>query len=159
MVEKKNPQQPKHQKNQGINMESMAPDTIYAFTFNPIDTRGQAGIGSRMIQKNETETDRVLLEQLDVIKNYLRKMKFCSFEVYPELSKNGRLHVHGFIMVHNILQFYYHDLHLLNQYVYEIDTINEETKDTYDKYVFKQKSIWLPFCEKHGYSYKIESKK
>lgn len=157
MVEKK---PPRNNKCQSIKMESMAPDTLYAFTFSPVDSRTFPNVGSKMTKtKNELVTETVILEQLDLWKEYLRKMKYCNFAVYPELSPTGRLHFHGFIQPRDILLFYYHDLHILNDYSYEIDTIGEgeDNHKKYADYVWKQKSLWVPLLDKHKYKYEISN--
>lgn len=153
MVEKK----PFHKKHQCIKMENAIEGAQYAFTFNPIDARNNATLNKDML-KNEIQAEKTLINHIDVWKQYLKRLRYCSFVVYPELSPDGRLHFHGYITFKNVLMFYYHDLHILNDYSYEIDTIGdtEQDKQKYATYITKQQIFWIALLEKYAMPYEIK---
>jgi CDP-glycerol glycerophosphotransferase (TagB/SpsB family) len=79
------------------------------------------------------------------------------YQMYPELSRTGRLHFHGFIKVNDILNFYLKVVHgKLNakfggkpQYIFEIDTIGNGIDENspaellkWYKYCTKQQPLW-----------------
>lgn len=74
---------------------------------------------------------------------------------YPEISKVGRLHVHGNITFQTplaIAEFY---LQLLNYpFALEIDTM--EDKDIWQQYISKSSHILRPLCQKYKLPYEIQ---
>lgn len=147
-----------HQKQKAPKMEQYIINVIYAITLSPPDRRQLNG--AKMIKGNELETYKTLMENINEDLQYFKKLKYSSLELYPELSPTGRLHYHGYIQIKDILKFTYHDLHLLNQISYEIDTMSEDPCGIYkyEQYVLKQKELWKPFIEYESMEYPIKIK-
>lgn len=145
-----------HAKQKSPKMEQYKLNTIYAVTLSPPDRRTMTG--AKMIKGNELETYKNLMDSINEDIQYFKKLKYCSLELYTELSNNGRLHYHGYIQIKDILKFTYHDLHLLNQISYEIDTMSEDSCGIYkyEQYVLKQKELWKPFIEYESMQYPIK---
>lgn len=113
-------------------------NTLYSITISPPDYR-------------EINTGRC--NSVNVIRDYeqkyiettqlFKRLHHCELELYPELSPTGRLHFHGYIIIKNIFNFFYHDLYLLNKISYEIDTLNDDN-NIYNQYIKKQIHIMEP---------------
>lgn len=145
-----------HTRNKCFKMEDMKLNTCFAVTLSPPDYRNIVGCGSKMIKGNELETTRQLESHLNDNIQYFKKLKYCKLEIYPELSPTGRLHYHGYIEIKDIVKFYYHDLYLLNEISYEIDTIDPETQKTYIEYITKQQRLMEPIIKEYlGFNYPI----
>jgi len=75
------------------------------------------------------------------IKWTLKHIKpYAQYKLYPELSKNGKLHYHGNISFNtnrNIFHFYLHLSDQRKKSAIEIDTISDPEK--WNKYITKQK--------------------
>lgn len=82
----------------------------------------------------------------------------AEFELFPELSKRGRYHVHGKIKFTDVLLFhlvYAHKLYLPKT-SFEVDVIND--KKVWCKYCHKDEKIMKPACERLGLEYPITHK-
>lgn len=136
-----------HQKCKAPKMEVMKINTCYAVTLSPPDRRTITG--AKMCKGNDLETFKTLEMNINEDLQLFKKLKYSKIEVYPELSPTGRLHYHGYIEIHNVLKFYYHDTHILNQISYEIDTISEDPEGIYkyEQYVLKQQQHFKEFLD------------
>jgi len=66
---------------------------------------------------------------------------YAKYNLYIEISKRGRLHMHGTISITDVLGFYMKAIPaLLSQYSLEIDTITD--RKVWDIYCMKQAHIW-----------------
>lgn len=131
-----------HQKCKGLKMETLHKNQCYAVTLSPPDRRSITG--AKMVTGNELQTYKILEMNINEDLQLFKKLKFSSLEIYPELSPTGRLHYHGLIQIHDVLRFMYHDLHILNQISYEIDTLSNDEQSVikYTNYVVKQTTYW-----------------
>jgi len=129
--------------------EVMYTDTLYAFSFNPEDQPTGAGAG---------------VYKLNAIKDFhieiadkFHKLHNCEVEIVPELSRNGRWHYHGTILIKHVIKFFVYDMPKLKLMgTYEIDSIESQTK--WDEYVFKQKHYMQPYMREEGAPYMIRGK-
>lgn len=127
--------------------EHCAINVFYACTLNP---------EIQPIRKGYKETIGAFFDWYSKIENVLLKCNNCQFYLNTEISSNGRLHYHGYILILNIPKFYYYDLLMLkDNFSFEIDTI--ENHITWRTYMDKQKDFMLLFCTNHGISYNIDT--
>lgn len=71
--------------------------------------------------------------------NKLKHLKYCNYDVTFEISKLGKLHLHGKIKINNIQKFYFYDVKkLMESFSFEIDTIDNVEK--WDEYINKNYS-------------------
>lgn len=136
-------------KHQGLKMEDIKLSTCYAVTLSPPDNRG---LVSRRIWNIQTPT-KILEENIDKHVQIFKSLKYCELELNPELSPKGRLHYHGVIIIKDVLNFYYHDLHILNETMsYEIDTLSEDAEGLlkYTSYCVKQRPIFEAYAKATG---------
>lgn len=74
---------------------------------------------------------------------------------YPEISKKGKLHLHGYIVFYTNLSISEFYLQLLNYphhlYIHEINDY-----DAREIYILKSEFIMRPLCEKYNKPYKIK---
>lgn len=130
--------------------EKMSPNIKYAFTLN-VASDGGGNLGERVAN------------YIAFCKKY---MQHCKFIIYPEISKIGRLHYHGYIWFST-----YEDIFLFNMNVMpllatekygdiEIDTIQQEFGNIYWYcYIRKMKHLMKPYMTKNHIMYKISSDK
>lgn len=127
--------------------EEVAIDTLYAFSLSP-----QCGPASNLLGGF----------QLRSFKNYqvelwakLDKLKYCQVNAVHELSRLARWHMHGYIMIDKIIEFYLFDLPILKDIgTFEIDTIADEVK--WETYVYKQMTLLKPFCDANRMEYQYK---
>lgn len=128
--------------------EDMHLHTLYTFTFNP---------------KDQPEKDSTVNGfRLNAFKNWMesrltefRQLRHCEIDLVPESSSKGRYHFHGYIMLTDIMMFFYKDMPKLQLYgVYEIDTISDQA--IWDKYIYKQKHLMEQFCHKMKAEYRLK---
>lgn len=108
-----------------LNMEDISIHSIYTLTINP---------ENKLQCFNSHTRVNDCLKELDHVLFYIKN---C--ELYPELSKTGRLHYHGTIWFNStdeIINFYLNLPHTLKKCTIEIDTISN--KDVWDDYCTKQ---------------------
>lgn len=90
------------------------------------------------------------------------KIHYCDFvNIHVEASSKGRLHLHGWIIVKDVLNFYCQDMPRL-QYIgtYCIKQIfNVEgaphkltSNQVWERYMEKQSSYWKPYFQKYPFS-------
>lgn len=98
-------------------------------------------------------------EQYKIYQQKLNLIRHSKIEIitYPEISRNGRLHLHGtikFLTYLSISEFY---LQFLNYpYSIEIDSIDDNK--IWDEYILKSKHIMKPLCDKYYLDYRIQTK-
>lgn len=108
-------------------LEDFKLNTGYAFTLNPCDRFQYWEIEDRMI--------RVIRK----VRNFLNR-DYIMYKIYPEISKGGRIHFHGYIWCNDALKLYRDAIHELGEFsTYEIDTISNE--DIWEDYITKQCAI------------------
>lgn len=99
--------------------EKFCPRIWYAITLNAKDLEGKT------IEKR-------VFEYLSI----LAKLKYCTYQLWFELSQTGKLHLHGKIKVINktdVAKFFAYDMCVLTtDTAFEIDTIDMETNGKYD---------------------------
>lgn len=121
-----------------LKLEDIDMGVVYAITLNPSDRRMENTLKDMVndIQVQKTIQNNMLEE----IKCFKRYIKHAKLELYPELSRNGRLHFHGYIIIYNPVLFVFRDMKYIEKNIanYEIDTIDPKTADTYNIYVKKQ---------------------
>ncbi len=124
-------------------------DVIYSFTVNPSDA-GQF-FKVNIIHRMRMATEYNLKHLNQILSNY------SDYTLYPEISRHGRIHYHGYIRVNDIFYFHLYSLYRLKEiYMYEIDTISDN--DIWSKYIHKDKSIMKPALEGLGLPYKVNIK-
>lgn len=140
---------PTHQKNKSLKLEDLRTGVRYAVTLSPPECRDKDTARSNTVRTFDDFKAKYI-----ELKLFIGKLHSCKLELYPELSPTGRLHYHGFLQIKNIFTFMWHDLYLLNQIVYEIDTIKDE--DIWILYVSKQAHIMKPALDMFEEPYPME---
>lgn len=111
-----------------IEAEKIEVGTKYAFTISPQKDFGLVGID-------------YYTKAMGYMAMKINKLSNCDIFIYPELSKLGRLHFHGWIKIIHVLYFYLTDIKVLCDIgSFEIDTISEP--DKWLTYVTKQNKIY-----------------
>lgn len=106
-------------------MEHARKDTLYAFSYNPES------------QPVSYASDRIQKWWLEMAKLF-GSLKGSTVELSVEISKLGRLHFHGTILLSSLWKFYYYDVPvLMKDGAFEIDTIGKH--DEWMAYVHKNK--------------------
>lgn len=114
------------QKNVLIDLEDIDPTMIYAITYNPCDKYQHFKDGQRLTKCIN-----------DLKQHLLYSLSVYEYDVYPELSKNGRFHVHGYIIIKDPIQWCLHHVHhLTNRGTLVIKPVSD--KVDWDKYILKQ---------------------
>lgn len=105
----------------------LSPTGIYSCTINPPDEG----------QYFESGDVRVQSFLRNLYKKLVKLNEYCSdYEFYLEVSKGGRLHVHGTLETDNIIEFYLHVPPLLKSMgQYELDTVDDIR-------------TWMSYCTK-----------
>jgi len=88
-------------KNELIDMEDIDPKERYAFTFNPNDERQFFNKSNRL---------GLCISELEKV-FYVKSV--YTLELYPEISKSGRFHVHGYIIIHDPVSWVLNIVHRL----------------------------------------------
>jgi hypothetical protein len=132
----------KKAKNEIPNMEDIDCDTQYAFTLNPSDKHQHFGKTNRL-SKCITELEVILFHNS------------ASYCLFPEISKKGRVHYHGYIKIHNPYNFFLNAIHyILNHGTIVIKKIEDEGK--WEDYILKQHGIMLEECQINLITYPYE---
>lgn len=99
---------------------------LYSFTVNPDDTKQYEG-----------RSDRLLKFAISMIERLYRVREYANFEAYIEVSKGGRLHIHGtFYDVSDLLEFFMRVPFILGEHAsYELDKVNDP--DVWEGYITK----------------------
>lgn len=113
-----------------LKFENMQTNTLYAITINPND-------------------DYQCWNNIDRIKDFISKTKStilninkdtAYLELYLELSPTGRLHYHGYLKLHEKINFYTNMIHKLQHIAHvDIDTLDDSGK--WEEYVLKQREL------------------
>lgn len=117
----------KKPKNVLIDLEDININEVYAITFNPCDKHQHFRSGQRVTECMKDIEDSIFYS-----------MTVYTVELYPELSKSGRFHVHGYIRIHDPVAWcLHHAHHLVSRGTLVIKKITEPPE--WKKYVKKQK--------------------
>lgn len=81
-------------------MDDIIAGQPYAFTYNPSDKHQYFGQPNRL-NKSVVDLDSILL------------YKSMKYELYPELSRKGRIHFHGYVVFDQIVDGYMYSIPLL----------------------------------------------
>jgi len=118
-----------------ISPENLTLGQVYTFNYNPVDQ-----------PHDPFHPDEWLREMHRTIKSLFG----CRIICYPEYSKMGRWHVHGFFYPLNVNYFYLKDLPKLVPYgALEIDTITDFY--TWNNYIRKNDELVRPLLESQPY--------
>lgn len=96
-------------------------------------------------------------QQYDTYMLKLDKLKHTDIVIncVPEISKAGRLHLHGVIKFYtnvSIAEFYM----LLLGYPYAVEIDSIEDSELWETYRYKSQHIMKPLCQKYNKQYEIE---
>lgn len=88
-------------------------------------------------------------------KVFKRKLEpFCTYKLYPEISKKGRWHYHGYLKIHDVFGFHAVSLPILDDNSkYEIDVINDES--IWAIYTQKDDKVMKPAMQSRGLPYPL----
>lgn len=126
-----------------LNIEDIVEHTRYAFSYNPQ-------------QQFEDQVDRFCHFYKYIEELFYSLKSTCNITLYPEISKLGRLHVHGTIKILKPLEFYLHTIKTLMKHgTFEIDIINDDAK--WQEYCTKQKTYLEAECKDYKLPYPITS--
>lgn len=108
-------------KNQIPEMDTIVTGVTYAFSYNPSD-KHQYFSQTNRLNKCIVDLDSILL------------YKSMKYELYPELSRKGRIHFHGYITFENIIEAYLYAIpHMLKHGTMTIIPIEDSVK-------------WMQYC-------------
>lgn len=106
-------------------------DIKYAITINT----------SNMYQHFNFQTPRRLKYALQVYYNIGRLLSQVSeYEYFPEISKDGRIHVHGYITFFDTFEYHVHLAHILND-VCNIKIKDIDDEERWAEYIKKDQGI------------------
>lgn len=139
-----NPQAFAKKKNTWFKMEDFHTATMYALTINPHDCFQSYDLNS--INRFHTFKRRMTIFLRDTIK------PFCSqYNFYIELSTNGLLHLHGWIVVDSIVDFYLSAIPRINNmsasYLTDVKDIlitHDSPYESWNAYCLKQQTMLFP---------------
>lgn len=124
-------------------------DVVYCFTVNPSDA-GQF-FKATTIQRMRYATEYNCKHLNRILGDY------TDFTLYPEISRQGRIHYHGYIRVNDIFNFHLFCINRLKDiYVYDIHIINDS--DIWSTYIHKDKSVMKPALQALSLPYKVNNK-
>lgn len=139
----------KHGGKNFIDLEEAEEGVIYKITINPPDDMRSRG-------------KEYLLTEVPLFIAMIKKFIYSYIEVYPELSPNGRLHYHGYIIIEDLFGFYSHDIRLINSWCnFVISKLKGQSDDHLQEwvnYVQKQMKVMKPAFDKIGVLYKVTNK-
>lgn len=125
--------------------KKMFTSTRYTFTLNPSDSFQYFGKVARYAKA------------IRAIQASLESLTYCEYELYPEVSKKGRIHFHGYIDIIEPARFQLYDVHILTKIsIYEIDVLTDP--DVWKAYIEKDKKEMLRFAKSIKQPYKISNK-
>jgi len=123
--------------------EEMICHTDYAFSYNPEEQPIVQGFGKVTLTTFSSWADTIY-EMFD-------RCKYCKIRTTLEISRHGRLHMHGTIQIINLIKFFFFDIKILRFHgSYEIDTIKDPLK--WEIYCTKQSDDMIVFCENYDMS-------
>lgn len=128
--------------------EDIDTSIVYAFSYNPQD---------------QPTFDKFYNLKLNTLKDWseqqektFKSLKYSDVNVITEISKQGRFHYHGYIMIHSIVKFYVSELKKLALHgTYCIKEITD--KGEWEKYLIKQEKFMKRYCEEHQMKYNINT--
>lgn len=91
--------------------------------------------------------------------------KYCYIEMFPEWSKKGKFHYHGWLVFpdqKNILPFimYMNDPKVLSNFTYSLKKLFSEDGETkWAEYIIKQSHLARPYLESLKLEYRFDTKK
>jgi hypothetical protein len=107
--------------------EDIIPGTLYTFNINP--KYEYASISSMRTS---------MMKQLSEVTKTPDNQRTCTYYFHIEFSSTGRLHLHGVVKIHRVIDFYLYTLRKLQSIsTYEIDTIQDY-------------NIWSTYCTKQS---------
>lgn len=121
--------------------EDIAVGVKYSFTYNLNDLYSLAqGLNLQHAK---------VVNFFDMVNEIVCAVKGCGITMYPEVSKRGRVHFHGYITVTDKMLFYMHDVnHLALHGNFEVDTIGDPL--IWDLYINKNRELtydWLKYVK------------
>lgn len=133
-----------------MNIEDMKVNEPYAFSLSPKK--------EFLYVPEHKDTMSYIYAYLFKLKDALKVISSADFEkINFELSKNGRPHVHGYIVVHDIVNFYGRDIrHLQDIGTYAIKEIGNKEDDArgwiennnkWELYIHKQNHLYTESCK------------
>lgn len=129
-----------------IEPEKVNPDELLSFSFNPEE--------QPLFEKFYCMRLNNLADWSRRQKDILSTLRYAKVSCVLEISRKGRMHMHGFIKIHKIAEFYLMDLKKLMHYgTLEIDSITNVEK-WYD-YIYKCSKFMRPYCERNDMVYEI----
>lgn len=129
-----------HQKWQCIKPEQMKCDVQYALSINPC------------YQPNDYKSVNPEIEWQKCLFQKLATLQYCVINANMEISVGSRLHLHGYIAIKDIIEFFYKDIPRLRSIgSYEIDEINDE--EIWKDYISKLKNHMEKWCAKYSLKY------
>lgn len=112
----------------------------YALSINPC------------LQPNDYKSVNPEMEWQKCLYQRLASLQYCVINANMEISVGSRLHLHGYIVIKDIIDFVYKDIPLLRSIgSYEIDEIKDD--DIWKEYVCKLKGIMERWCVKNNLQY------
>ena len=126
-----------------LNLEDIVPNGIYSFTLNP----------SSQFESQETRFSLMYKTIENIFDDFFNTIHVT---LYPEISKLGRIHFHGYIQIIKPLDFYLHIIpKLMKVCTFEIDTYDGNSK--WETYITKQKKYIEPECKNYNLPYPMTS--
>lgn len=125
-----------------IEPEKIRCNTDYTFTISPEDSM------QYWQEPNSLQREKKFYEQWTV---FLKKhvAAYADYKLHVEISRSGRLHMHGVIKFLSIKDFFLYSIQKLqNRAQIEIDSI--EDMDVWTKYITKQQVMFPKLIENHA---------
>lgn len=117
----------------------------YTFTVNPSD---------RYQYFNKIDRFRKAYRSA---RSYLANICYAEYDLYPEISKTGRIHWHGYITMLNAASFQLYDVPMMSKYsIYEIDFLTDPL--VWHDYIEKDKTQMKKLTDHLIIMYKITNK-
>lgn len=127
--------------------EKLELNTYYTLNINPYETLYSQSV--------------TLKEKIAMLIKYVQELLYYTdvgYQLYPELSKVGKLHVHGLIKFYtpeSVMEVYNNIYNTMGKIAIEIDTI--DNIETYLTYCKKQSKFMKPYCKSANIKYLIVS--
>lgn len=126
-----------------IDPKFMLVDILYSFSWN---------LEEQPVSIKNGKSYLHLRDYYNMVIRRLRRLKYCSIKLYPEISGNGKFHFHGTIKIIDIALFLLLDLPFLKDKAsYEIDQITDS--DKWKTYMWKCDTFMKPLCDENKLPY------
>jgi len=128
-----------------VEPEDVETTQFYPFTINPQDELQHVG----------ADAQRLRLVHRD-LSEIISKLRYSSYDLYAELSKLGRVHYHGTILINDVLQFFIYDIHILKKIgSFKIATYKDEGSSPkgWETYYMKQATLFKDDQQYHNLYY------